>query len=521
MFQPRLGFTWDVKGNATTVVFGGWGLYYDRVTLNDIYDEQYRQSLEAVHLLLHQRPGVGRHHQPSRAAALPAILWNPSYLTADGLAGLIASGQTAGTRGRSCSPTTPSRRARSSGPSACGSSSAELARRRCTYANSEGYNGHGVELRHAARRGPPSTTAGATGSRSPATAFIMRSYDIRKTEYDGYFLTLDKPYTADSKWGFNFAYTYAKAYQNGSLDEGTAFAFDYVSRPTGRCSPANGDERHRFIVSGTVGLPFGFSVSSIITLGSGHAVHLHRLPRRLGQVRLAPSTTAGPTKQSFLGIKEFAYRSVDLRLEWEARRSASGMQLGLIGEGFNVLNYANYSGFDGWAGAPGEPNPNFRQAHLPVQHPPLPDRLRGSASRRSGLRQYRRGTGRHGSVPRFFLSASRGPETGVRLCREWPRELASPAGGLRCAARRAAVLAALAPPGLLGRDSARPRTTREAAARSRGWSSRAERSDPFLDELQERTFRSSGSSPTRPTAWCPTAGRRRARSARSPRSASR
>ncbi len=41
-FQPRLGFSYDLTGKAETVVFGGWGRYYDRVVYNAILDEQFR-----------------------------------------------------------------------------------------------------------------------------------------------------------------------------------------------------------------------------------------------------------------------------------------------------------------------------------------------------------------------------------------------------------------------------------------------------------------------------------------------
>ena len=65
-----------------------------------------------------------------------------------------------------------------------------------------------------------------------------------------------------------------------------------------------------------------------------------------------------PEPKSFLGIKEFAYRSVDLRVQWDAKLGGD-LNLAVIGEATNVFNYANDACFDGWAGAPGEPNPNF------------------------------------------------------------------------------------------------------------------------------------------------------------------
>jgi len=37
-FGPRFGFAWDITGNGTTVVRGGYGLYFGRITNEQIYD---------------------------------------------------------------------------------------------------------------------------------------------------------------------------------------------------------------------------------------------------------------------------------------------------------------------------------------------------------------------------------------------------------------------------------------------------------------------------------------------------
>ncbi len=266
MVQPRLGFSWDPNGNGKTVVFGGWGLYYDRVPLNDIFDEQFRTPLGDLRLLLHERPGQSRGAGAVGGCSAAPILWNPSYQSAAGLRGLIASGVQQGYELFLLNNNTHPPRSTQWNLGA-----AAAARRLARL----------VHLRELARlqrhscgasaRCPPgrrSTTAGATRSPIPGYGFTMRGYDTRKSWYDGYILTLDKPYTSDSKWGFDLAYTYADAKQQASTDDGVAFAFDSLP-PHFATFQSVYTEKQKLIMSGTVGLPAGFTVSGIVTLSSG------------------------------------------------------------------------------------------------------------------------------------------------------------------------------------------------------------------------------------------------------------
>ncbi|HVN75522.1 MAG TPA: TonB-dependent receptor, partial [Thermoanaerobaculaceae bacterium] len=351
-FQPRLGFSWDVNGNGRTVVHGGWGLYYDRVPLNDMYDEEWKNTWGQYVFCFTNDPSQVGTINPN-CSAVPQILWNPSYQSAAGLAGLIASGAVQGHEINLLANNTHVPR----------STQWNIGARQqfgdwiggLTYSNVRGANGMVWSFGTL----PPGTTFAQRWGNSVGLngyGFVMRSFDTRRTWYDGVMLTLDKPYTTDSRWGFDFAYTYTDAKQSASTDEGVAFAFD--SLPPEFSTFRNIEaEKHKIIMNGTVGLGAGVTVSSIITLSSGHPLYVFdcRVPQ--GCDAAVPSAF-DPPKQVFLGIKQFAYRSVDLRAEWDPS-VGGGFHLGIIGEAFNIFNYSNNTNFDTWAGDLANPNPNF------------------------------------------------------------------------------------------------------------------------------------------------------------------
>ncbi|MFN2240121.1 MAG: carboxypeptidase regulatory-like domain-containing protein [Thermoanaerobaculia bacterium] len=350
MIQPRLGLSWNARENGQTVLFGGWGLYYDRVALNDIYDEAYRHQWKQYEICFTQ-DGT----QPTNCGPA-AIQWDPSYQTAAGLRNLIASGATGGpeiyllendTKPPQSTQWTVGVR-QQLGANWLGS---------LTYANSRSKNG----LAWSFGTLPPGTNFNdrwGSWVGIPGYALILRSYDERRREYDGIYLTLDRPRTAGSRWGANIAYTWSEGFQNASLDDGVAFSFDFLPG-NWPMFPSNGDERHRLVMSGSIALPAGFEASSILSLGSGTPSSGTNCLAGWDKCQFLPNGIR-PEPEEFLGINEFAYQSLDLRLQWNAP-AISGARISLIGEAFNALDADNGGCLEGWAGAPGEPNPRFGQ----------------------------------------------------------------------------------------------------------------------------------------------------------------
>jgi hypothetical protein len=336
MIQPRLGFAWSPAEDGRTVVFGGWGKYYDRVILNDIFDEEFRHTWQVFSFCFSEDGG------PAPNCGVPALQWDPAFQSAQGLRDLIASGRAPGPEifvvnndlrpPRSDQWTLGVRQQ-------LGNWHGSL-----SYVNVRGYNG----LIYFFADLPPGTPfENRFGGNVPIPGFGRAFYtsSTRRTWYDGVFLTLDRPVSANGRWGFNFAYTYAEAEQTGTdnAGEGVAFgAFDFASFADLDRTPGTNDERHRVVASGLVRLPANFQVSSLITLGSG-------LPYTVFDDSMAPFTVrwneGRPPKEDFIIPDAWAYRSVDLRLEWQAP-PVRGTALTLIGEAFNVFDFDNYNDFN-------------------------------------------------------------------------------------------------------------------------------------------------------------------------------
>ena len=364
MLQPRVGLSYDVSGNGKTVVFGAFGKYYDRVILNDISDEQYRQSW-GIYRFCFSATGA-----PAANCSAPTLAWRDQYLSADALRGLITSGA-AGSREVFLVPNDlrPPR-----------STQWNLGLRQqlgnwnlaASYNSTRGTNGIAYFFGDL----PPGTSFGDRfGGNVPLTglARVFIAQPVRRWWYDGVFLTADRPYSDASRWGFNLAYTLAKAYQNGTDNpsEGVSFgAFDYGSPADYTKFAGTNDERHRLILSGTVGLPAGFRLSTLITLGSG-------TPFTIFDDSTGPFTVrwneGRPAKSSFILPDAWAYRSVDLRLEWDAPAIGDRLRIGVTAEAFNLFDYENYSDFENFKprlpavnSRFGEPNAAFNARRFEV-----------------------------------------------------------------------------------------------------------------------------------------------------------
>jgi outer membrane receptor protein involved in Fe transport len=334
MVQPRIGFAYDVRGDARTVVFGAWGKYYDRVILNDIYDEAYRHQYKIFSFCFSE------DGSPAPNCGAPTLQWDDRYLSRAGLAGLVASGQTPGPEVWLVSNEMKPPR----------SDQTTLGVRQqfggwltsLSYVRSEGHN----NLIEFFGDNPPGTPFNDRfGGNVPVPGFgrVFVASTAGETSYDGVFLTVDRPW--DGRWSFNLAYTYADGKKNGqdNTSEGIQFgAFDYGGPQDLYLFPASNVDKNRLVMSGTVGLPWSFRVSSLITLASGQPFTIFDSSGPQFRVRW---NEGFPEKKDFIIPNAWAYRSVDLRLDWDAPPIAERVRVGLTAEGFNIFDFDNDSCF--------------------------------------------------------------------------------------------------------------------------------------------------------------------------------
>jgi hypothetical protein len=182
----------------------------------------------------------------------------------------------------------------------------------------------------------------------PGFSNVLLSSDDKKAWYDAMFLTLERPYTAQSKWGAQLTYTLGRAEEIG----GDLFSLDYITVADYPRHPTAPDERHRIVATGTYNLPADFRASAFVQLASGVGYTIEDFSRGFGINQKRILLYAGRPDATF------AYKSVDLRLD-KLFQFGKRQAFELSAQVFNLFNSDNFTGYQQFIPPLPETNVNF------------------------------------------------------------------------------------------------------------------------------------------------------------------
>jgi len=341
LFQPRLGFSYDIFENGKTVAFGGAGRYYDRGLFNNTVDERFRLQ-HTVGEFFFSTDGSPVNGQPS-------VIWNDRYYTREGLNEVLASGITGKPEVFLIENDTKVPYSNQWNLGVRQSLGQMVAS--ATYAQIRSYNGFSFLW----------AKGFCCPQFDPAYSNVLISSDDIRTWYDAVYLTLDRPYTEFSGstsfmtgYGFNVAYTYADAEQVG----GDLFSLDLPTIADWPRYGTPGSQDHRVVANAIVGLPWGVRGSTLIQYSSGDKFAIHDFSKGFCTGCYVRKAGESPS-----------WTTIDLRLDKGFNLGRANF--GVIAEAFNILNEERYAGFEDFQGPDGV-NPNLGK----------PNRIVGGSQRR-------------------------------------------------------------------------------------------------------------------------------------------
>ncbi len=317
--QPRLGFSYDFKGDGRTVVFGGFGIYFDRNYWTTLFDEQFRRQFRQLTINFKDTCGANefncavwnsKYEDPAQLRTLGFATAPEVFLVKNDLKPPRTNQFSAGVR------------------QALGDYQLTV-----SYNGIRGYNGMNF------------IRVSPWGGFAPNYNTMFATDDRVKTWYDAMQLQLSKP-MGGSRWGGSLAYTLATMKEQGqSTDLFWGFNDRYTTVADRPKLTTPGDQRHQLVANAIVRLPADFMLSGVVNLGTGIATSATDASAGWGQFTEKTYVYQPPTR-AFLGVGHvFNNQNLDVRLE-KAFFVRDGQRVSISADLYNSLNSRNFGCYD-------------------------------------------------------------------------------------------------------------------------------------------------------------------------------
>lgn len=353
-FQPRLGFSYAIDKESKTTIFGGFGIYYDRLPYDLAVDETQKISHPTYTIQFAPR-GV--------APTAGQIAWNDAYFTANraALDALVGASGKPEAWFLNTDLKVPKSNQFNFGVRQLVNDWALSA----TYAGVRGLDQ--LTMNWANHKLRPDGTCCIDYDTAPIgySNFIYSTSD-GKTWYDALQVQIDRPYRrlaeSDIGWGFGLAYTYAIRSVQGMDNLGDEFEYpNALGIPKHSSTAGNnalsGDERQHLVLNGVTDLPYlwGMQLSGLATLGGKYAQDVG-CPPRFG------AGCANYERGGFVVPGLFPYQNVNLRLRKDFAHLGTAKSVGLTLDVYNALDHDNLGCYN----TGNRSDPNFGKANCTV-----------------------------------------------------------------------------------------------------------------------------------------------------------
>jgi hypothetical protein len=345
-FGPRIGFAWDPVGHGRTIVRGGYGIFY---ALPIATDPAVESAFDGRRIGFGFFPGPINISDPFPGltpAEIQALVFaQPQFLLLT-LPNHIR---------------TPYVQETTIGVQHAITDTLAVTVDYVHNLGLKGRLGRDVNIDPAGNIGSPDTIL--AGEFGPAIAAslgpVIRVDDSGRSTYNALEVSVNK--RLSHRVAFLAAYTLSHAVDFGDDSIGSTVANPFDLAP--ERGDSNRDQRHRFVLSGSVSLPYGFELSTITSFASARPFDI---VTGLSPDGFAPNRPAGVTRNkgardnsatiaainaarasqalppiTTTSPRSFFFYSTDLRLTKQFRIKERFRILALI-EGFNLFNHVNF-----------------------------------------------------------------------------------------------------------------------------------------------------------------------------------